>query len=62
MYTDTAYRLRRALLEDAFREAAALVGADIEAQKAEEARGARRRHRVRTNFGATLDSEARGGG
>ena len=37
METDTADCLRRALLEAGFREAAALVGADIEAQEAEEA-------------------------
>jgi hypothetical protein len=37
METDTADRLRRALLEAGFTEAAALVGADIEAQAAEEA-------------------------
>ncbi len=48
--TDTADRLRRALLEAGFTEAAALVGADIDAQEAEEAEGLDDDNVVRANF------------
>ena len=48
--TDTADRLRRALLEAAFTEAAALVGADLDAQEAEEAEELDDDNVVRANF------------
>ena len=50
METDTADRLRRALLEAGFTEAAALVGADIDAQEAEEAEELDDDNVVRANF------------